>query len=178
MMLPKAGKPKSSHWDGATDFFDLALPRAVREACAIAASQLRPQGPTSVAQLAKLFVLFALGIAAGPAQSRSLQIAGTAGYLSEWELKGEVTETISAGGQELSGPLVWTHIGLCSVNGPEEKPGEINVRISKAGAVAKIEGTILFNGARCSYNGRVSGSSSGYMDCSDASGIPLSFSIK
>ena len=132
-----------------------------------------------MAQLAKLFVLFALGIAAGPAQSRSLQIAGTAGYLSEWELKGEVTERMSTGGgQELSGPLVWTHIGLCSVNGPEEKPGETNVRISKAGAVAKIEGTILFNGARCSYNGRVSGSSSGYMDCSDASGIPLSLSIK
>ena len=34
-----------------------------------------------------LLVIIALGVAAGPAQSRSPQIVGTAGYLSEWEFK-------------------------------------------------------------------------------------------
>ena len=122
--------------------------------------------------------MIALGVAAGPAQSRSLQIVGTAGYLSEWELRGEVTELISSDGRELSGPLVWKHIGLCSIDGPQEQLGEIRVRISRLGAVAKIEAAILFNGVRCAYSGQLSDSSSGYMDCSDASGVPLSISIK
>ena len=33
-------------------------------------------------------------MASAPAQSRSQQIEGTAGYLSEWELSGAVTEEI------------------------------------------------------------------------------------
>ena len=123
-------------------------------------------------------MIIALGVAAGPAQSRSLQIVGIAGYLSEWELRGEVTERISSDGKELSGPLVWKHIGLCSINGPQKELGEISVQISRLGAVSKIEAAILFNGMRCVYSGQLSGSSSGYMDCSDTSGIPLSISIK
>ena len=130
-----------------------------------------------MAQLAgSLLVIIALAVAAGPAQSRSLQIVGTAGYLSEWEFRGEVTEQISSDGRELSGRLVWKHVGLCSIKGPQEELGEIRARISRLGAVAKIEAAILFNGARCAYSGQLSGSSSGY--CSDASGIPLSISIK
>jgi hypothetical protein len=123
-------------------------------------------------------VIIALAVAAGPAQSRSLQIVGMAGYLSEWEFRGEVTEQISSDGRELSGRLVWKHVGLCSIKGPQDELGEIRARISRLGAVAKIEAAILFNGARCAYSGQLSGSSSGYMDCSDASGIPLSISIK
>ena len=123
-------------------------------------------------------LLVIISVAAGPAQSWSLQIVGTAGYLSEWEFRGQVTEQISSNGRELSGPLVWKHVGLCSITGPQEELGEIRARISGVGAVAKIEAAILFNGARCAYSGQLSGSSSGYMDCSDTSGIPLSISIK
>ena len=125
-----------------------------------------------------LLVVIALGVAAEPAQSRSVQIVGTAGYLSEWEFRGEVTERISGDGRELSGPLLWKHVGLCSIKGPQEELGEIRVRISNIGAIAKIEAAILFNGMRCAYSGQLYGRSSGYMDCSDASGIPLSISIK
>lgn len=42
-------------------------------------------------------ILIALGTAGGQAQTQSRQVVGTAGYLSEWELKGAVTEKISAG---------------------------------------------------------------------------------
>jgi hypothetical protein len=119
-----------------------------------------------------------LGVAGGPAQSRSLQIVGVARYLSEWELKGEVTEITSARGVEFFGPLVWKHTGLCSINGPQEEPGEISIRTSRRGVVARIDATILFNGARCVYSGQLSGSSTGFMDCPDASGIPFPISIK
>jgi len=111
-----------------------------------------------------------------PARSRSLQITGTAGYLSEWELDGEIAETETGG--ELIGPLIWKHIGLCSVNGPQEKPGKIRVRLSGAGSPSKIDATILFDSARCTYSGTFSGSSEGRMDCPAAGAIPLSISIK
>jgi hypothetical protein len=45
-------------------------------------------------------VATALGMAGGMAQSRSLQVAGSAGYLSEWELNGAVKERISSAGTE------------------------------------------------------------------------------
>jgi hypothetical protein len=84
---------------------------------------------TSVKAFSKsALVLLALAVAGTPARSRSLHIAGTAGYLSEWEFGGEAAETGTGG--ELVGPLVWKHIGLCSVNGPEEKPGKIRIRLS------------------------------------------------
>jgi hypothetical protein len=120
----------------------------------------------------------ALWVAGGTAQSRSLQITGVAGYLSEWELKGEVTERTSPSGVEFFGPLVWKHTGLCSINGREEEPGEISIRTSRRGVAARIDATILFNGARCVYSGQLSGGSTGFMDCPDASGIPFSISIK
>jgi|GraSoiStandDraft_4_1057263.scaffolds.fasta_scaffold736002_2 hypothetical protein len=67
-------------------------------------------------------LVVALSVACGPVQSRSLRITGAAGYLSEWELSGSATERISGGSSEFLGPLNWKHVGLCSVNGPQEKP--------------------------------------------------------
>ena len=121
-------------------------------------------------------VLLALAVAGTPARSRSLHIAGTAGYLSEWEFDGEAAEARTGG--ELVGPLVWKHIGLCSVNGPQEKPGKISVKLSEMGSTSKIDATIFFDNARCTYRGTLSGSSDGRMDCPDAGAIPLSISIK
>ncbi len=77
----------------------------------------------------------ALAVAADLAQAGPLRVTGTAGYLSEWELAGDVTEKEPAGAREFSGPLIWKHVGLCSVNGPQEKPGEINLRILRIGSI-------------------------------------------
>jgi hypothetical protein len=123
-------------------------------------------------------ILVAVGTTCGSAQSRSLQVIGTAGYLSEWELNGSVAEKGPPGSNEFSGALVWKHVGLCSVNGPEEKPGEIRFQISKSSSSSRIQAAISLGGARCTYNGEFSGSSSGHMDCTDAKGVPLSISIK
>jgi hypothetical protein len=121
-----------------------------------------------------LLVALALVMTAIPAHSRSLLVTGTAGYLSEWELDGEVADVQdSSANGELVGPLVWKHVGFCGVNGPQERPGSIRIRIS---ASSKVHATISFNGDHCAYNGPASGS--GRMECHDAGGIPLSISIK
>jgi hypothetical protein len=44
--------------------------------------------------------------------------------------------------------------------------------------VSEIHATLFINGARCSYNGTLSGGSNGFMDCSDGNGIPLTLSVK
>jgi len=132
-----------------------------------------------VEKLLKAFAIpIAVGVTCAPAQSRSLQVLGTAGYLSEWELNGTVMEKSPAGSNEFSGALTWKHVGLCSMNGPQEKSGEIRFQISKSGPSSQIHAAISLDGAKCTYNGEFSGSSSGHMDCSDAKGVPLSISIK
>jgi hypothetical protein len=129
-------------------------------------------------RLRAFLVAIALGVASGPLQARPLQVAGTAGYLSEWELEGAVTERMSLGGSEFFGRVTWKHVGLCSVNGPPTKVGELTFRISGSGGASRINATISFEGARCVYSGEFSGSSTGHMDCSDARGVPLSISIR
>jgi hypothetical protein len=128
--------------------------------------------------LKPFLALIALGAALGPAHAQSRQIAGTAGYLSEWELRGVVSEKISAGRREFSGPVTWKHIGLCSVNGPEEKRGEIRVQIEGSGPTSRVDATVSLESVHCTYRGNFSGNTSGAMDCSDAKGVPLTFSLQ
>jgi hypothetical protein len=120
----------------------------------------------------------ALAVAADLAQAGPLRVTGTAGYLSEWELAGDVTEKEPAGAREFSGPLIWKHVGLCSVNGPQEKLGEINLRISGSGASSRIDATLWLDGAPCKYSGDLSDRSTGMMDCVNASGVPLTLSLQ
>jgi hypothetical protein len=118
-------------------------------------------------------VVLAVAAATMQAQSRSLYVSGTAGYLSEWEMGGEVADT-QPGGGEFIGRLVWKHVGVCSVNGPQERPGHIRIRLS---GPSKVDATISFDGDHCTYTGPASGT--GRMDCRNAGGgIPISISIK
>jgi hypothetical protein len=118
-----------------------------------------------------------LGAGASCAQSLSWQITGTAGYLAEWELSGSVRERPAADGSEFFGTIIWKHVGLCSVEGPQEKEGKISFRIS--GSSHRISLTISLEDIQCTYNSEsFSGSSSGRMDCSNAKGVPLSISLQ
>jgi hypothetical protein len=93
-------------------------------------------------QVRRLLVLIVLGLSADPARSGSLRVEGTAGYLSKWQLSGDVTEErTTAGAKEFFGPLTWKHVGLCSPNGPEEKRGEIRIQLLRSGASLRIRAT-------------------------------------
>jgi hypothetical protein len=123
-------------------------------------------------------VMAALGVAGVAAHARALLVEGTAGHLSEWEFSGEVSRGAAPDSNEYSGPMIWKHVGLCSVTGPQEKPGDIRIRFSRSGSPTQITAIISFEGAQCVYRGKFSGNSAGYMDCPDSKGIAFSISIK
>ena len=123
-------------------------------------------------------VVVALAIATAPAYADSLKIAGTAGYLSEWEFDATVTETVSDGRKAYSGPVTWKHVGLCSVKGPQQKSGEIKFEISGWGPWSRIKADISLADIACTYSGKFSNGTKGVMNCSNAKGIPLAISFK
>jgi hypothetical protein len=130
---------------------------------------------TILARAAIVAVLapFALSAASG----RSLQIEGTAGYLSEWEVAGDAAAD-PASADTMRGRISWKHVGLCAVSGPVEKSGDISFRISGWGPFARLDATMSFEQSQCTYSGSFSGQTKGTMDCTDAKGIPLTLSIK
>jgi hypothetical protein len=123
-------------------------------------------------------VLFAFISTGGAAQAQSLRVTGTAGYLAEWELNGELTQRVSGGSSEFSGPLVLKHVGLCSHDGPEERSSEIKVQIIRSGSSSQIQTQLLYEGTWCTYRGQLSDSSThGFMTCKSA-GVPLTFQMQ
>lgn len=117
-----------------------------------------------------------VAIASHAAQARTLQIVGTAGYLSEWEIKASA-DPDSAGGEH-RGPISWKHVGLCTANGPVEKSGNIKFRISGWGPFSRIDATMSFERTECTYSGAFAAGTRGTMDCSDAKGIPITLTIR
>lgn len=123
-------------------------------------------------------IVISLAILALPslAQAAGLQVSGRAGYLSEWEIKATADETTVAGKKEFSGPLTLTHVGLCSVNGPTVKSGEI--RFQTGPSSSWVKATLSFDGQKCTFLGTRSDTFDGIMDCPNTQGVPLSLTIK
>ena len=128
----------------------------------------------------KALVLFLViwSAVVAPARAHSWRVTGTTGYLSEWELSGNVTETASGRVKEFSGPLIARHVGLCSQDGPEEKPAEIKLQIMKSGSLSQIRATMTMNGTKCTFSGTISDTYAGLMDCANAKGVPVTLSVK
>ena len=114
--------------------------------------------------------LLTLSIAVS-ARAEPLQIHGTTGYLSEYELSGSVSERDMNGRKEFSGPLTVRHVGLCTHDGPQESVGEI--RLELAEAPSQVTATLDFDGSKCTYKGIFSESYQGYMDCGRERSLPL-----
>src|SRR5688572_15114974 len=137
----------------------------------------------SIALKTGIPLIMMLGAVAGPLNARSLQVSGTTGYLSEWQVTGNVTETVSGRTREYLGPLTMKHIGLCSQNGPEEKTAEIKLQITRPVLLSQSRATVRIDGTECSFGGKVSDDNgavrySGVMDCPHVNGVPFSLSIK
>ena len=65
------------------------------------------------------------------------------------------------------------HVGLCSVNGVEQKPGTVQLRVSRSG----VEGTLAMEGDSCSIKAAASSPYAGLMSCRNGEGIPIRLSI-
>src|SRR5262245_21325412 len=107
-----------------------------------------------------VFQLILLGALATPAAAEPLQIIGYAGVLGEWELTASVTGNDST--KDFVGSLTMTHVGICTVDGPEEKKGEIRFQISQPSS--QMSATLLVDGVECTYSGRLSDFFTGVMN--------------
>ena len=119
----------------------------------------------------RLMVLVAL---ATPAGAQSLQVLGYAGVLGEWEQTASVTG--NDGSKDYSGPLTMTHVGICTVDSPEEKRGNIHLQVSQPSS--RMSATLVLDGVTCTYAGRLSDSYTGVMNCPDRSPVPLHIWLK
>jgi hypothetical protein len=121
-----------------------------------------------------IFQLAVLGALATPAGAESLEVLGYAGVLGEWELTASVTGNDNT--RAYSGPLTMTHVGICTVDGPEEKKGEIRFRLSESSS--RIQATLLVDGSECSYSARLSDFFTGTMNCPNRPAVPLKLWVK
>jgi hypothetical protein len=121
-------------------------------------------------QVRTLCLLAALSALAAPAVAQSLTIEGKTGYMGEYELSSSVSEHVVNGKTEFSGPLIITHVGLCTHDGPKETVSQISFR--RVGS-SRIAATLLFEGSECSYQGYLSETYHGFMDCADNTSLPL-----
>jgi hypothetical protein len=115
-----------------------------------------------------------LGALATPAVAETREVLGYAGVLGEWELTANVTGDDST--KALVGPLTMTHVGICTVDSPEEKKGEIRLQISQP--ASRISATLLLDGVECTYSGRLSDFYSGTMNCPARAPVPLKIWLK
>jgi hypothetical protein len=116
-------------------------------------------------------------VVASPVHAQSLRITGETGYLSEWAVSGNVSESISGRVREFSGPLTIKHVGLCSQAGPEEKVAEVKLQIAKSRLLPRFHATMTMDGSKCTLSGTFSDTYSGLMDCAGAKGVPITFSM-
>jgi hypothetical protein len=121
------------------------------------------------------FVVPLLALAV-PAGAEPREVGGQAGFLGEWELTATVTERVESGTSQLIGPLSLKHVGVCSSDGPEEKTGELRLRLS--GDARDLKATLLIDGAECTYKGQLKESYDGLMNCPNRRAVPLSLWIR
>jgi hypothetical protein len=125
---------------------------------------------TAGMRIAVLLAVWTMALATSSvAQTRA--VTGQSGILGEWELTATVTKQTDGGGHRWSGPLTLKHIGLCSVDGPEEKAGELRLDVSDPPGEATA--TLLIDGTVCTFTGHLRDEYHGVMTCPDRRDEPM-----
>jgi hypothetical protein len=119
-----------------------------------------------VATFLLLFSVFAV-----PAIAEPMRLHGMTGYVREYELSGSASEQNWNGKRIFSGPLTVKHVGLCTHDGPNETVGEIRLEFSRWSS--RVAVTLDFQGSKCQYEGVLSESHLGFMDCGREGSLPL-----
>jgi len=101
-------------------------------------------------------------------KAETLQLSGQAGVLGEWELTATLTATGTA--KQFAGALLMKHVGICSIDGPEEKRGDIQLQLVSS---SRQRNSVSMDGTTCTYDGRKTDAYSGLMRCPDRRDVPL-----
>jgi len=121
--------------------------------------------------LRKVVLVAVLSALAIPARAQSMQVYGKTGYLGEYELSSIVSEQVASGRKEYSGPLTVKHVGLCTRDGPQETTSQIRFQVT--GSSSRATATLVFEGVECTWEGVLSESYHGFMNCADKTSLPL-----
>jgi hypothetical protein len=111
--------------------------------------------------------------AAPAALAQSYSASGQVGYLQEWEMKASLAKTVTGKDADFVGPVTLRHVGLCSVNGAEEKSGTVRLTVSRS----RVEGTLSMAGDSCRIVASEQQSYSGLMTCRDGQAVPINLSV-
>jgi hypothetical protein len=139
------------------------------------------RGPRAIVGLA-LFIVAAVALAAGLGAfatariPQSMQIVGYAGHLGEWELTATLARSDQRAVSDLAGPMKMKHVGFCSQDGPEEKTGAMQIRLSRLSSSVEVK--LLIDGVECSHSGDLSDAYIGTLVCPDRKAVPLTLWIK
>jgi len=121
--------------------------------------------------LRKVVLVAVLSALAIPARAQSMQVYGKTCYLGEYELSSIVSEQVASGRKEYSGPLTVKHVGLCTRDGPQETTSQIRFQVT--GSSSRATATLVFEGVECTWEGVLSESYHGFMNCADKTSLPL-----
>jgi hypothetical protein len=113
---------------------------------------------------------------AAPSGGQTRSVSGQAGVLAEWDLTATVTENPDGGGRQWSGNLSMKHVGFCSVDGPEEKTGELRLTVSDP--PGELTALLLIDGTACTFKGHFKDGYDGVMTCPDRRDIPMMLTIQ
>jgi hypothetical protein len=75
-----------------------------------------------------------------------------------------------------SGPLNLKHVGFCSVDGPEEKTGELRLLVSEP--AGEVTATLLIGGDACTFSARLKDGYEGVMHCPGRPDVPMMLFIQ
>ncbi len=113
----------------------------------------------------------------GPHETpQSMQVTGYTGRLGEWELTANLARAGDDSDGELSGPMTMRHVGICTVDGPEEKSGTMRVRLSNWSS--KVVAHLTIDGVECLYRGPLSDSGERELTCPDRRPSPITLWAK
>lgn len=110
--------------------------------------------------------------AAGPAAAQSRTIAGQFGVLGEWDLTATLAKQTAG---RWVGPAHMRHVGYCTVEGPEEKTGELQLKLAEA--KGRISGTLLIDGSVCTFSARLKDGYDGTLRCPERRAMPIMLSV-
>ena len=105
---------------------------------------------------------------AGTSHAQTRSVTGQAGILAEWDLTATVTKQANG---KWAGPLSLKHVGLCSVDGPEEKTGELQLQIPEP--ANQIVATVRIDGVDCKFSAKLTYAYDGTMHCPDRADMPM-----
>jgi len=113
--------------------------------------------------------MFCLAQSAG---AQTLPMAGQFGILGEWDLTATLAK--QSDGQWV-GPARMRHVGYCTVEGPEEKTGELQLKLTASRG--RVNGTILIDGVSCTFSARLKEGYDGTLRCPDRRDVPMTLSL-